>query len=46
MLSGFPAAYFGIAAFAETDVTEDLKTIDCEPACNSDQVRGEIGVQN
>jgi non-heme chloroperoxidase len=28
MLSGFPAAYFGIAAFAETDVTEDLKTID------------------
>lgn len=28
MQSGFPAAYFGIAAFAETDVTEDLKTID------------------
>jgi non-heme chloroperoxidase len=28
MLSGFPASYFGIAAFAETDVTEDLKTID------------------
>ncbi len=28
MLSGFPAAYFGIAAFAETDVTEDLKKID------------------
>jgi pimeloyl-ACP methyl ester carboxylesterase len=28
MLSGFPAAYFGIAAFAESDVTEDLKTID------------------
>ncbi len=28
MLSGFPAAYFGIAAFAETDVTADLKTID------------------
>jgi non-heme chloroperoxidase len=28
MLSGFPASYFGIAAFAETDVTEDLKMID------------------
>ncbi|MFE3410543.1 alpha/beta fold hydrolase [Streptomyces mirabilis] len=28
MLSGFPASYFGIAAFAETDVTEDLKKID------------------
>ena len=28
MLSGFPASYYGIAAFAETDVTEDLKTID------------------
>ncbi len=28
MLSGFPASYFGIAAFAETDVTEALKTID------------------
>lgn len=28
MLSGFPASYFGIAAFAETDVTDDLKTID------------------
>jgi non-heme chloroperoxidase len=28
MISGFPASYFGIAAFAETDVTEDLKKID------------------
>jgi non-heme chloroperoxidase len=28
MMSGFTAAYFGIAAFAETDVTEDLKKID------------------
>jgi non-heme chloroperoxidase len=28
MLSGFPASYFGIAAFAETDVTDDLKAID------------------
>jgi non-heme chloroperoxidase len=28
MLSGFPAAYLGIAAFAETDVTDEMKTID------------------
>jgi non-heme chloroperoxidase len=28
MLSGVPAAYFAIAAFAETDTTEDLKKID------------------
>jgi non-heme chloroperoxidase len=28
MLSGFPASYLGIAAFAETDVTDDMKTID------------------
>ncbi|MFE4831213.1 alpha/beta fold hydrolase [Streptomyces sp. NPDC056672] len=27
-MSSFAAAYFGIAAFAETDVTEDLKKID------------------
>jgi non-heme chloroperoxidase len=28
MLTGFPAAYFGIKAFAETDTTKDLKAID------------------
>jgi non-heme chloroperoxidase len=28
MLAGFPAAYFCIKAFSETDLTEDLKTID------------------
>ncbi len=28
MLTGFPAAYFAIKSFAETDTTEDLKTID------------------
>lgn len=28
MLTGFPAAYDGIKAFAETDTTEDLKAID------------------
>jgi non-heme chloroperoxidase len=25
---GFPAAYFAIKAFSETDMSEDLKTID------------------
>jgi non-heme chloroperoxidase len=28
MLGGFPAAYFCIKAFSETDLTEDLKKID------------------
>ncbi len=28
MLAGFPAAYFQIKAFSETDLTEDLKRID------------------
>jgi non-heme chloroperoxidase len=28
MLTGFPAAYFAIKAFSETDMSEDLKTID------------------
>jgi non-heme chloroperoxidase len=28
MMCGFPAAYFCIKAFSETDLTEDLKTID------------------
>jgi non-heme chloroperoxidase len=28
MLTGFPASYLGIAAFAETDVTEDMNEID------------------
>jgi non-heme chloroperoxidase len=28
MLTGFPAAYFAIKAFSETDMTEDLKAID------------------
>jgi non-heme chloroperoxidase len=28
MLTGLPAAYFGIKAFSETDMTEDLKRID------------------
>ncbi len=28
MLAGFPAAYFCIKAFSETDLTEDLKKID------------------
>jgi non-heme chloroperoxidase len=28
MLTGFPAAYFAIQAFSETDTTEDLKKID------------------
>ena len=28
MLTGFPASYLGIAAFAETDVTDDLTEID------------------
>jgi non-heme chloroperoxidase len=28
MLTGFPAAYFSIKAFSETDMTDDLKTID------------------
>ncbi|MEH2003079.1 MAG: alpha/beta hydrolase [Nostoc sp.] len=28
MLCGFPAAYFCIKAFSETDTTEDLKKID------------------
>jgi non-heme chloroperoxidase len=28
MMAGFPAAYFCIKAFSETDLTEDLKTID------------------
>ena len=28
MMAGFPAAYFCIKAFSETDMTEDLKTID------------------
>jgi non-heme chloroperoxidase len=28
MLAGFPASYFCIKAFSETDLTEDLKKID------------------
>jgi non-heme chloroperoxidase len=28
MLTGFSAAYFAIKAFSETDMSEDLKTID------------------
>src|SRR5260221_12004747 len=28
MMAGFPAAYFCIKAFSETDLTEDLKRID------------------
>ena len=28
MLAGFPASYFCIKAFSETDMTEDLKKID------------------
>ncbi len=28
MMTGFPAAYFAIKAFSETDMTEDLKLID------------------
>jgi non-heme chloroperoxidase len=28
MMAGFPASYFGIKAFSETDLTEDLKRID------------------
>ena len=28
MMAGFPASYFGIAAWSETDLTEDLKKID------------------
>ena len=28
MMTGFPAAYFAIKAFSETDMTEDLKQID------------------
>jgi non-heme chloroperoxidase len=28
MMAGFPAAYFCVAAFSETDLTEDLKKID------------------
>lgn len=28
MLAGFPAAYFCIKAFSETDLTEDLKKFD------------------
>src|SRR5205823_13895173 len=28
MLTGFPAAYFCIKAFSETDMTEDLKKVD------------------
>jgi len=28
MMCGFPAAYFCIKAFSETDMTEDLKKID------------------
>lgn len=28
MVAGFPASYFGIAAWSETDLTEDLKRID------------------
>ena len=28
MLTGFPAAYFAIKAFSETDMTEDLKLTD------------------
>jgi non-heme chloroperoxidase len=28
MMAGFPASYFCIEAFSETDLTEDLKTID------------------
>jgi non-heme chloroperoxidase len=28
MMAGFPAAYFCIKAFSETDTTEDLKRID------------------
>ncbi len=28
MMAGFPAAYFCIKAFSETDFTEDLKKID------------------
>ena len=28
MLTGFPVSYLGIAAFAESDVTDDMKTID------------------
>jgi non-heme chloroperoxidase len=27
LLAGFPASYFGIKAFSETDLTEDLKKI-------------------
>jgi non-heme chloroperoxidase len=28
MMAGFPASYFGIEAWSETDLTEDLKRID------------------
>jgi non-heme chloroperoxidase len=28
MMGGFPAAYFCVKAFSETDLTEDLKTFD------------------
>ena len=28
MLAGFPAAYFCVKAFSETDLTEDLKKMD------------------
>jgi non-heme chloroperoxidase len=28
MMAGFPASYFCIKAFSETDLTEDLKKID------------------
>jgi non-heme chloroperoxidase len=27
MMAGFPASYFGIKAFSETDLTEDLKKV-------------------
>jgi hypothetical protein len=33
-------------AFASTRGYPNLAVFLCEPACNSDQVRGETGVQN
>jgi non-heme chloroperoxidase len=34
MFTGFPAAYFCIEAFSETDMTEDLKKIDVPTLSN------------
>ncbi len=45
LIFGEDVGYFG-GVFRVTDRLQKKYGLTCEPACNSDQVRGEIGVQN